>query len=278
MFRIKPGVDAHTHDMIRTGSIDSKFGFALEGGEAFAAVGYALSLSHIRLMGLHCHIGSQIFDIEPFELAARIMLELMAKIRDELGYTVRELNLGGGFGIQYIPSHDPVAYDQYMSRVAAVVKKTCAEKEMDTPFIIIEPGRSIAGPAGITLYTVGGVKEIPGIRTYVSVDGGLGDNPRYSLYKAAYEMLLANKAEESKSRSVAVAGKCCETDLLGKDILIQEPAVGDILAVLVTGAYNYAMSSNYNRFPRPPVVMITDGEAHAVVKRETYEDVARGDL
>jgi diaminopimelate decarboxylase len=278
MFRIKPGVDAHTHDMIRTGSIDSKFGFALEAGEAFAAAGYALSLSHIRLMGLHCHIGSQIFDIEPFELAARIMLDLMAKIREELGYTIKELNLGGGFGVKYVPSHDPVAYGQYMSRVAAVVKKTCAEKGMETPFIIIEPGRSIAGPAGITLYTVGGVKEIPGIRTYVSVDGGMGDNPRYSLYKSEYEMLLANKAEEAKSRAVTVAGKCCETDLLGKDILIQEPAVGDILAVLVTGAYNYSMSSNYNRYPRPPVVMITDGEAHVVVKRETYEDVTRSDI
>lgn len=278
MFRIKPGVDAHTHDMIRTGSIDSKFGFALETGEAFEAVEKAISLDNIRLMGVHCHIGSQIFDIDPFELAARIMLDFIATIRDKLGYTVPELNLGGGFGIKYLPEHDPAEYQRYMKAVAGVVKETCREKNLETPYIIIEPGRSIAGPAGITLYTVGGVKEIPGVRTYVSVDGGLTDNPRYGFYQAQYDMLLANKATEPKTRSVTVAGKCCETDLLGEKVQLQEPKVGDIMAVLATGAYNYAMSSNYNRYPKPPVVMITDGEPRIVVKRETYEDVVRNDL
>ena len=279
MYRIKPGIDAHTHNFIMTGQIDSKFGFALETGEAFEAVKKAISCSHINLVGLHCHIGSQIFDIDPFVKAAEVMLTFIAKIKDELGFEVKELNLGGGFGIKYTEEDAPVAYDRYMEKVSEKVKAVCAEKNIKLPFILIEPGRSVAAPAGITLYTVGGKKEIPNIRTYVSIDGGMCDNPRYALYQSKYDVEVANKANLPKSEVVTVAGKCCETgDLIGEGMPIQPVEPGDILAVLATGAYNYSMSSNYNRIPKPAVVMIKGGQSRVVVKRETLEDIIRNDL
>ena len=279
MYRIKPGIDAHTHNFIMTGQIDSKFGFALETGEAYEAVKKAIDCSHINLVGLHCHIGSQIFDIDPFVKAAEVMLTFIAKIKDELGFEVKELNLGGGFGIRYTEEDAPVGYDKYMEKVSEKVKEVCAEKNVKLPFILIEPGRSIAAPAGITLYTVGGRKEIPNIRTYVSVDGGMGDNPRYALYQSKYDVEVANKANLPKTETVTVAGKCCETgDLIGEGMPIQPVEPGDILAVLATGAYNYSMSSNYNRIPKPPVVMIRDGKSRVVVKRETFEDIVRNDF
>ncbi len=279
MFRIKPGIDAHTHDFVRTGQIDSKFGFALETGEALEAVKKAISLEHIELSGLHCHIGSQIFDIDPFVLAAEVMMNFIARIRDELGYEIKELDLGGGFGIKYTDSDSPVPYDSYMEKVSEKVKALCAEKNLKLPFILIEPGRSIAGPAGITLYTVGGIKHIPNIRTYISVDGGMGDNPRYALYKSKYDFVNALRASELKSETVTVAGKCCESgDLLGEGAPIQHTEEGDIIAVLATGAYNYSMSSNYNRIPKPPVVMVKDGTSRVIVKRETLEDIVRNDI
>ncbi len=279
MYRIKPGIDAHTHNFIMTGQIDSKFGFALETGEAYEAVKKAIECSHINLVGLHCHIGSQIFDIDPFVKAAEVMLTFIAKIKDELGFEVKELNLGGGFGIRYTEEDAPVGYDKYMEKVSEKVKEVCAEKNVKLPFILIEPGRSIAAPAGITLYTVGGRKEIPNIRTYVSIDGGMGDNPRYALYQSRYDVEVANKANLPKTETVTVAGKCCETgDLIGEGMPIQPVEPGDILAVLATGAYNYSMSSNYNRIPKPPVVMIRDGKSRVVVKRETFEDIVRNDI
>ncbi|MEZ3453676.1 MAG: diaminopimelate decarboxylase [Oscillospiraceae bacterium] len=279
MFRIKPGIDAHTHDFVRTGQIDSKFGFALETGEALEAVKKAISLEHIELSGLHCHIGSQIFDIDPFVLAAEVMMNFIARIRDELGYEIKELDLGGGFGIKYTDADSPVPYDSYMEKVSEKVKALCAEKNLKLPFILIEPGRSIAGPAGITLYTVGGIKHIPNIRTYISVDGGMGDNPRYALYKSKYDFVNALRASELKSETVTVAGKCCESgDLLGEGAPIQHTEEGDIIAVLATGAYNYSMSSNYNRIPKPPVVMVKDGTSRVIVKRETLEDIVRNDI
>ena len=279
MYRIKPGIDAHTHNFIMTGQIDSKFGFALETGEAYEAVKKAIDCSHINLVGLHCHIGSQIFDIDPFVKAAEVMLTFIAKIKDELGFEVKELNLGGGFGIRYTEEDAPVGYDKYMEKVSEKVKEVCTEKNVKLPFILIEPGRSIAAPAGITLYTVGGRKEIPNIRTYVSVDGGMGDNPRYALYQSKYDVEVANKANLPKTETVTVAGKCCETgDLIGEGMPIQPVEPGDILAVLATGAYNYSMSSNYNRIPKPPVVMIRDGKSRVVVKRETFEDIVRNDI
>jgi len=278
-FRIKPGIDAHTHDFVKTGRIDSKFGFALETGEALKAAEGAIKMENIRLGGIHCHIGSQIFDIEPFELAARVMLGFIAQVKDHFGYEISELNLGGGFGIKYIPEHDPVEYEKYMRQIATVVRETCTEFGINTPFILMEPGRSIVGPAGITLYRVGGIKEIPDIRTYLSVDGGMGDNPRYALYQSVYDMIIANKASAAKSETYTVAGRCCESgDLLGEHVPLQKAAVGDILAVLATGAYNYSMASNYNRLPKPAVVMVNDGEARTVIRRESYEDLIRNDL
>lgn len=279
MLRVKPGIDAHTHSFIRTGQIDSKFGFALETGEAMAAAEKAAAAKNLRLLGLHCHIGSQIFDIEPFCHAARVMLSLMAEIRQRTGLTLRELNLGGGFGIQYIPENDPQPLDRYMAEVSRVVKEACRELDFPTPYIILEPGRSIVGPAGITLYRVGGIKEIPGVRTYLSVDGGMGDNPRYALYQADYTFTAAAKADRPKTQRVTVAGRCCESgDLLGENVPLQEVEPGDLLAVLCTGAYNYSMASNYNRVPRPPVVMVGQEGARLVVRRETLEDILKNDL
>lgn len=279
MFRVKPGIDAHTHDFVKTGQIDSKFGVALETGEAFEIVKKALSLNNINLVGLHCHIGSQIFDIDPFVSAAEVMVGLIEKIKAELEYEVKELNLGGGFGIKYTDEDTPVEYDKYMEKVSVRVKELCAEKDIKLPFILIEPGRSLVAPAGITLYTLGCIKEIPNIRTYISVDGGMCDNPRYALYKSKYDVVVANKATEPKTDVVTIAGKCCESgDLIGEGMNIQKTEAGDIIAVLATGAYNYSMSSNYNRIPKPAVVMLRNGESRVVVKRETLDDIIRNDL
>ncbi len=279
MFRIKPGIDAHTHSFIRTGQIDSKFGFALETGEAMAAVREATALHHVLLKGVHCHIGSQIFDVAPFAEAARVMMRFIADVKTETGIEISELNLGGGFGIKYTAVDKPPAYDSYMEQVSLVIKQMAGQLGVEVPFVYIEPGRSIVGAAGITLYTVGAVKNIPNIRTYVSVDGGMTDNPRYALYESQYEMLIANKASQEKSQTVTVAGKCCESgDLLGKDISLQTAEPGDILAVLSTGAYNYSMASNYNRIGRPAVVMINNGADRLIVRRESLEDLVKNDI
>ena len=279
LFRIKPGIDAHTHAFIRTGQIDSKFGLALENGEAMEAVREALSFQNVNLAGLHCHIGSQIHEIEPFELAAEVMLTFIKKIFDETGFLVKELNLGGGFGIKYTDEDRPQKYTAYMQRVSTVVKKKAAQFGLPVPFVLIEPGRSIVAPAGITLYTVGAVKEIAGVRNYVSIDGGMVDNPRYALYKSSYEVLVANRAADPKDYVATIAGRCCESgDLIQENARIQKPAPGDIVAVLATGAYNYSMASNYNRIPRPPVVFVKDGESRVVVKRESFEDLVQNDL
>ncbi len=279
MLRIKPGIDAHTHDFIRTGQIDSKFGFALETGEAMAAVKEAIKLEHLELKGVHCHIGSQIFDIDPFEAAAEVMMKFIAQIKVETDLELTELNLGGGFGIKYTQADQPSDYDCYMKRVSEVVKRLAEELHLPVPFIYIEPGRSVVGAAGLTLYTIGGIKHIPNIRTYLSVDGGMTDNPRYALYQSRYEMTIANKAGQEKTETVTVAGKCCESgDLLGENIPLQSAEVGDTLAVFATGAYNYSMSSNYNRIAKPAVVMVKDGSSRVIVKRETPEDIIRNDL
>ncbi len=279
LLRIKPGIDAHTHEYVRTGQIDSKFGFALETGEALQAIQRAVKLGGIVVKGIHCHIGSQIFDVEPFEEAARVMLGFMAEVKRTTGLEMEELDLGGGFGIKYLPDHDPVAYEHYMELVSKVIKSTCEELGLAQPFVIIEPGRSIVGQAGITLYKVGAVKDIPDIRTYVSVDGGMGDNPRYILYRSEYDFLVAGRAAEPKDSVVTVAGKCCETgDLLGENVPIQQVRAGDVIAVLSTGAYNYSMASNYNRIPRPPVVFVKGGQARVVIKGESLDDLIKNDL
>ncbi|MBR0113328.1 MAG: diaminopimelate decarboxylase [Clostridia bacterium] len=279
MLRIKPGIDAHTHSFIKTGQIDSKFGFALETGEALDAIKEAIGMSNVTLRGLHCHIGSQIFDLDPFELAATVMLDLFKQVKDETGYVLKELNLGGGFGIKYLKSDRPRAFSDYMRKVATAVNSYSADLGLECPFILIEPGRSVVGAAGITLYTVGCVKDIPDVRTYISVDGGMGDNPRYALYQSAYEVICANKAGEKRDWTVTVAGKCCESgDLIQEWTRLQPVEPGDILAVLSTGAYNYSMASNYNRIPRLPVIFVKNGKAREVIKRETYEQLVECDI
>lgn len=279
MFRIKPGIDAHTHDFIRTGQIDSKFGFALENGEAFDAVKATKAMSNVNLIGLHCHIGSQIFMDTPFIEAAKVMMNFYKKIQEELGLELKVLNLGGGFAIKYLESDEHFAYEMYMKEVATVIKDFCKENNLTVPMILIEPGRSIVGAAGITLYKIGSVKEIKNVRNYVSIDGGMGDNPRYALYQSDYEVIVANKADKPRDYVATIAGKCCESgDLIQENTKIANPGKGDTLAVLSTGAYNYSMASNYNRIPRPEMIMIKDKKPYTIIKRETYEDIVRNDI
>ena len=279
MFRIKPGVDAHTHDFIRTGQIDSKFGVALENGEAYEIIEKASKMSNVKVTGVHCHIGSQIFDIAPFAEAADIMMNFIGDLKDKLGLEIEQLNLGGGMGIMYTENDDPVPYDEYIKHVSEVVKAAAEKRGVKLPFILMEPGRSIAAPAGVTLYTVGGVKDIKNVRKYISVDGGMGDNPRYILYQSEYEAVIANNANAPRTEKVTIAGKCCESgDVLLENTMMPEIHVGDTLAVLATGAYNYSMASNYNRIPRPAMVAVSGGKARVVVKRETYEDLIKNDI
>lgn len=279
LFRIKPGIDAHTHDFIKTGQIDSKFGVALENGEAFEIYEYAAGLSNVTVDGVHCHIGSQIFEVAPFCEAARVMMNFISELRDKLSIDVKILNLGGGFGIKYTYDDDPLTASDYIKSVTEAVKKSAKEHNMPLPYLVFEPGRSIVAPAGITLYTVGGVKEIKDIRTYVSIDGGMGDNPRYILYGSKYTAVLANKANEEPTEPVTIAGKCCESgDLIGENVMMPKIEVGDTVAILATGAYNYSMASNYNRIPRPPIVAVSKNKKQVIVKGETYEDMIKNDL
>lgn len=277
--RITPGIDAHTHSSIMTGQIDSKFGFTLENGEAMEGIRAALSTDGLSLKGLHCHIASQVFDEQPFEDAAKIMLTLFNEVRKVSGVTLGELDLGGGFGVPYTENDHPKDCTEYMRLVAGAVKQMAESLDFPMPFIVIEPGRSVVATSGVTLYTVGAVKKIPGVRTYVAVDGGMCDNPRYALYQADYTAVIADRANEAATEVVTIAGRCCESgDLLQENTPLQPCDEGDVLAVLCTGAYNYSMSSNYNRYPKPPVLMVKDGAVRVVVKGETYEDVLRNDV
>lgn len=279
LFRIKPGIDAHTHEFIMTGQIDCKFGFALETGEAEEAILKALQYENLVVAGVHCHIGSQIFESEPFKEAAKVLVNFMADIKEKTGYEMFELNLGGGFGVTYTEKDDPIKFNKYIEEISVIIKEECAKRNIVLPFVMMEPGRSIVGTAGVTLYKAGTIKDIPGIRRYVSVDGGMTDNPRYILYQAEYTALVANKAGDKKTETVTLAGKCCESgDLLGENMAIQPVESGDIIAVLTTGAYNFSMASNYNRIPRPAMVMVKDGESRLIVKRETFEDLIRNDV
>ena len=274
LFRIKPGVDAHVHEYVKTGQIDSKFGVALENGEAEQIHDYAVTLENVRVDGVHCHIASGVFDIEPFLEAAGVMMDFVAKLRDKHGLKINVLNLGGGFGVAYDAEDRPLPPGEYIKHVAEAVKKLAEEKKLEMPSLVFEPGRAIVAQAGTTLYTVGGVKPIENVRTYVSVDGGMGDNPRYILYGAKYTIVLANDAGAELVAPVTVAGKCCESgDLIQEHVLMPEVKVGDILAVLGTGAYNYSMASNYNRVPRPPIVMLGKNGPYVAVRRETLDDL-----
>lgn len=279
LLRITPGVEAHTHDFIKTGQIDSKFGCAIKTGAADEITKKALELENINLCGFHCHIGSQIFEKEPFVEAAKVMLDFIGDREKKHGIEFSELVLGGGFGIKYTDEDNPLSYDEILKPVLTYVKERRKKEKRPLIHLGFEPGRAIVGPAGVTLYKVGGVKEIPGVRTYVSVDGGMGDNPRYILYGAKYSFLIADRCDQPKDKEVTVCGKCCESgDMLGENVPIGDVKSGDILAVLATGAYNYSMASNYNRVPRPPIVFVRGGESRICVRRETYEDILRYDV
>ena len=279
LLRITPGIDPHTHQKISTGGVDSKFGSAIETGLAKKVTAFALSKENIELCGFHCHIGSQIFEIEPYTDAADIMLSFIADMRDALGYTAKILNLGGGFGVRYVESDPEISITKNIDEIAAHIHAKCAELSLKLPTIYMEPGRSIVADAGMTLYTVGSVKEIEGFKNYVSIDGGMTDNPRYTLYQSAYTLCLANRASEEADFECTVGGRCCESgDLIQENVRLPKPTRGDILAVLVTGAYNYSMASNYNRVARPPVVVIRNGEDKLAVRRERFEDLIACDI
>ncbi|KON87170.1 diaminopimelate decarboxylase [Sporosarcina globispora] len=279
LLRVTPGIEAHTHDYILTGQEDSKFGFDLQNGQAETALQKALNSSWIETLGLHCHIGSQIFDTTGFILAAKKIFEKMAEWKEKHAYEPKVLNLGGGFGIRYTEDDDPIQASQYVEEIIGEVKKQAEHYSMNMPEIWIEPGRSLVGDAGTTLYQTGSRKEVPNVRNYLAVDGGMSDNIRPALYQAKYEAVLANRALDKPEETVSIAGKCCESgDMLIWDLPLPKAGEKDILAVFCTGAYGYSMANNYNRIPRPPVVFVENGESKLVVKRETYEDLLRLDL
>lgn len=281
LLRITPGIDAHTFEAVNTGNIDSKFGNAIETGMAEKIVRHALSLKNIDLVGFHCHVGSQVFDSQCFFKCADIMIKFIADMRDKLGYTASELDLGGGYGVRYLESDPIIDIAENIRKVGEHVKAAIQKYALPMPKILLEPGRSIVADAGMTLYTVGNIKKIPNYKNYVAVDGGMTDNPRYALYKAPYTILCPEKMNEPHTFEASVVGKCCESgDILGENVLLPKSVrKGDVLAVLTTGAYNYSMSSNYNRIAKPPVVMLTgDGGSKIVVQRETLADVMRNDV
>ncbi|WNQ09340.1 diaminopimelate decarboxylase [Paenibacillus aurantius] len=279
LLRLTPGVEAHTHEYITTGQEDSKFGFNMNNGSAFRAVEEASKLPHIDLLGIHSHIGSQIFEVEGFKLAGEKMIGFATRVRSELGVTFKVVNLGGGFGIRYVEGDTPLPVGDYVKAITENILSHFTSHDYPVPEIWIEPGRSIVGDSGTTLYTVGSTKDIPGVRKYVAVDGGMTDNPRPALYQSQYEAMLANRARDKDEETVSIAGKCCESgDMLIWDVSLPKVNPGDLLAVASTGAYNYAMASNYNRIRRPAVVFVKDGQADVIVKRESYEDITGNDV
>ncbi len=279
LLRITPGIDPHTHAKISTGNVDSKFGSPIVTGQAEAIVAHALATDNVKLLGYHCHVGSQIFDIDPFCDAADIMFEFSAAMRDKLSFEAKIINLGGGFGVRYVEEDPIIDVVKNIEEISRHITNSCAKLGLARPDIYMEPGRSIVADAGITLYTAGGVKTIEGFRSYVSIDGGMPDNPRYALYQSAYTVVNASHADREPDLVATLAGKCCESgDMIGEGMKIATPARGDIVATLVTGAYNYSMSSNYNKICRPAVVMISpEGKDYIAVERETLADLARND-
>lgn len=279
LIRVTPGIEAHTHDYILTGQEDSKFGFDLNNGQADEALVRALQSESLHVLGVHCHIGSQIFETTGFVLAAQKIFQKIAHWKETYGFVPEVVNLGGGFGIRYTSEDDPLPASQYVENIIEEVKKQVAELGIAMPEIWIEPGRSLVGDAGTTIYSIGSRKEVPNVRHYVAVDGGMSDNIRPALYEAKYEAVLANRVLDDKEEVVAIAGKCCESgDMLIWDLPLPKAEAGDYLAVFCTGAYGYSMANNYNRIPRPAVVFVENGEAQLVVKRETYEDLVRLDV
>lgn len=275
LFRVSPGIEAHTHELIQTGKIDSKFGLPLS--QAREIIGRTKEMGYVETVGIHCHIGSQIADEKPFLLASEVMLDLYKALLSD-GLNLTEINLGGGFGIPYLKEDPSFDVTNYIPKMVDHMREMAEQRKVPMPKIVVEPGRSVAAPAGITLYTVGTVKEIPGLKKYVSVDGGMADNPRPALYGADYDAVICNKAQdEALMEEVTVSGKACETDTLIKSIKLPSPQPGDTLAVLHTGAYNYSMASNYNRLRRPAVVLLKGDQSAILVERESFEDLVKND-
>ena len=280
LLRLTPGIDPHTHEKINTGRIDSKFGAAIETGQAEELILRALSKANVELLGYHCHIGSQIFDHAPFCDAAVLMLQFIAEIKQKHGFSAPVLNLGGGMGVPYVTAHGTIDYAANIAAIGALIRDTCEKLGLEAPAILMEPGRSIVADAGMTLYTVNSIKQIPGFRNYVAIDGGMTDNPRYTLYQADYTILAANRMNDPMSKvDWTVAGCCCESgDLIAEGVKLPLMKRGDNVAVLTTGAYNYSMASNYNRVPRPPIVMVGENGPYVAVRRETLDDLLNCDL
>ena len=279
LLRLTPGIAPHPHEKINTGRIDSKFGAAIETGQAEELILRALSKKNVDLRGYHCHIGSQIFDHTPFCDAAILMLEFIAQIKEKHGYTAQILNLGGGMGVPYTAKDGTIDYTANIRSIGELIDETCRKLGLEVPVILMEPGRSIVADAGMTLYHVSGIKQIPGFKNYVAINGGMTDNPRYTLYQAEYTILPANRMNDEADFVCTIAGCCCESgDLIQEDVTLPQLVRGDLVAVLTTGAYNYSMASNYNRVPRPPVVMLGAEGPYTAVRRETLEDLLGCDL
>ena len=282
LIRINPGIEAHTHAFVQTAKTDSKFGFSVSDGTAERITGYILGKRNLNLKGYHCHIGSQIFEKQSFVLATQKAMDFIALVKNKTGFEADTLNIGGGFGIWYTDEDAKISaegYSGYLKALISAIKDKADEYNLRRPYLVIEPGRSIVGEAGVTLYTVGAIKDIPGIKKYVAVDGGMFDNPRYALYQSKYTVLLANRADEQCTERVTIAGKCCESgDIIAADVPLPAAKRGDIAAVLSTGAYNYSMASNYNRNFIPPAVLVKDGSAQYIIKPQTYEDIVRNDI
>ena len=279
LLRLTPGIDPHTYEAVATGKVDSKFGAAIETGQAEALFQCARALPNVTLVGFHCHVGSQVFDEDVFERAGQIMLEFVALLRNRYGFATQQLDLGGGYGVRYCESDKQVDIEQRIGEVASSLKASAAALGIPLPTILMEPGRSIVADAGMTLYTVGTVKRIPGYKNYVSVDGGMTDNPRYALYGSAYTVYAAGRMDEPAVLHCDVVGRCCESgDIIQPKVALPDVRRGDLLAVCTTGAYNYSMASNYNRVARPPVVMLTPERDTLAVRRETLEQLTENDI
>ena len=281
LLRLTPGIDPHTYEAVATGKVDSKFGVAIETGQAEVFVVSATMCPNVKVCGYHCHVGSQVFDEEGsvYTDAVQIMLKFMAEMNEKYFLDADLLNMGGGYGVRYVDTDPYVDIPANIAKVAAFVKNLAAELNVPMPKILMEPGRSIVADAGMTLYSVGTVKKIPGYKNYASIDGGMTDNPRYALYESKYTVFLANRMEEERDFVCDVVGRCCESgDIIQPAVAMPQPQRGDIVAVCTTGAYNYSMASNYNRVPRPPVVMLSQGKSYVAVKRESFADLVANDL
>ncbi len=278
LIRVSPGIDPHTHVYTTTGVLDSKFGFSIQTGHAAQAVRMGLAAKNLNLRGLHFHLGSPIFELEPYRVATELVVRFAAEFREE-GLEMQRFSPGGGFAIGYTRGHEPPPVSAYAETIVSAMTGTCQELGMEPPTLVIEPGRAIIGPAGVALYRIGAIKDVPGVRKFVSVDGGMGDNIRPALYQAEYEVVAANKADLEPAEKVTIAGKYCEAgDLLASDIMLPKMESGDVLAIPAAGAYCPSMASNYNLNPRSPMVLVKDGQSRLIRRRESYQDLMHCDV